>query len=179
MWPCVYVIAHKNECGCQFVHVHVCVCGHVYGCMCVYVFGNGKAMATVVHELLRGRFLWSIGRCRTELGKRKGPLSGTALAHSLPTDRKTSRTALLFLRSFLSTAFLASFLSRGSQRVCVWIFVSATLACAPFALGTGWWFWDWLVIGEWLVAGEWLVIGDWLALRGGGGLGHASWLGSG
>ena len=34
-------------------------------------------------------------------------------------DRKTSRTALLFLRSFLSTAFLALFLSRGSQRVCV------------------------------------------------------------
>ena len=33
-------------------------------------------------------------------------------------DRKTSRTALLFLRSFLSTAFLAPFLSRGSQRVC-------------------------------------------------------------
>ena len=36
-------------------------------------------------------------------------------------DRKTSRTALLFLRSFLSTAFLALFLSRGSQRVCVWV----------------------------------------------------------
>ena len=34
-------------------------------------------------------------------------------------DRKTSRIALLFLRSFLSTAFLALFLSRGSQRVCV------------------------------------------------------------
>ena len=34
-------------------------------------------------------------------------------------DRKTSRTALLFLRSSLSTAFLALFLSRGSQRVCV------------------------------------------------------------
>ena len=46
-------------------------------------------------------------------------LSRTAFAHSLPTDRKTSRTALLFLRSFLSTAFLALFLSRGSQRVCV------------------------------------------------------------
>ena len=42
-------------------------------------------------------------------------MSRTAFAHSLPTDRKTSRTALLFLRSFLSTAFLALFLSRGSQ----------------------------------------------------------------
>ena len=39
------------------------------------------------------------------------------------TDRKTSRTALLFLRSFLSTAFLALFLSRGSQRVCVCVCV--------------------------------------------------------
>ena len=38
---------------------------------------------------------------------------------SSSSNRKTSRTALLFLRSFLSTAFLASFLSRGSQRVCV------------------------------------------------------------
>ena len=38
-------------------------------------------------------------------------------------DRKMSRTALLFLRSFLSTAFLASFLSRGSQRVCVCVCV--------------------------------------------------------
>ena len=31
--------------------------------------------------------------------------------------KKTSRTALLFLRSFLSNAFLALFLSCGSQRV--------------------------------------------------------------
>ena len=45
-------------------------------------------------------------------------------------DRKTSRTALLFLRSFLSTAFLASFLSRGSQRVCVC--VSYFFRCLSF-----------------------------------------------
>ena len=33
------IIAHKNECGCQFVHVHVCVdvC-MVYVCVCVWIF---------------------------------------------------------------------------------------------------------------------------------------------
>ena len=31
------IIAHKNECGCQFVHVHVCVdvCMGVCVCMCL------------------------------------------------------------------------------------------------------------------------------------------------
>ena len=34
------IIAHKNECGCQFVHVHVYVwtCVWVYGCVCVWIF---------------------------------------------------------------------------------------------------------------------------------------------
>ena len=33
------IIAHKNECGCQFAHVHVCVdvC-MVYVCVCVWIF---------------------------------------------------------------------------------------------------------------------------------------------
>ena len=33
------IIAHKNECGCQIVHVHVCVdvC-MVYVCACVWIF---------------------------------------------------------------------------------------------------------------------------------------------
>ena len=44
--------------------------------------------------------------------------------HSSSLDGKTSRTALLFLRSFLSTAFLALFLSRGSQNVCVCVCVT-------------------------------------------------------
>ena len=48
------------------------------------------------------------------------------------TDRKTSRTALLFLRSFLSTAFLASFLSRGSQRVCVCVCVCVAHTTATY-----------------------------------------------
>ena len=42
-------------------------------------------------------------------------------------DRKTSRTALLFLRSFLSTAFLALFLSRGSLSLSVCVCVSWVL----------------------------------------------------
>ena len=34
------IIAHKNECGCQFVHVHMCVwsCVWVYVGVCVYIF---------------------------------------------------------------------------------------------------------------------------------------------
>ena len=52
---------------------------------------------------------------------------------SSPPDRKTSRTALLSLRSFLSTAFLAFFLSRGSQRararVCVCVLVCGYIVC--------------------------------------------------
>ena len=34
------IIAHKNECGCQFVHVHVCVwtCVWVYAWVCVWIF---------------------------------------------------------------------------------------------------------------------------------------------
>ena len=42
-------------------------------------------------------------------------------------DRKTSRTALLCLRSLLSAAFLASFLSRGSQRAGAYCFSKGSL----------------------------------------------------
>ena len=42
----------------------------------------------------------------------------TCTIPSLP-DRKTSRTALQFLRSFLQPLFFALFLSCGSQHVCV------------------------------------------------------------
>ena len=43
-------------------------------------------------------------------------------------NRKKSRTAVLFLRSFLSTAFLASFLSLSSQRVCVCMCVCVSVS---------------------------------------------------
>ena len=47
-------------------------------------------------------------------------------------DRKTSRTALLSLRGFLFTAFLALFLSRGSQRVCMCVCVCVCVCvCIP------------------------------------------------
>ena len=78
--------------------------GPVNVCVCV---------ATVVHRGLRGLFLWPGGRGQVSLLCTARNMSPRRA--SLP-DRKTSRTALLFLRSFLSTAFLALFLSRGSQR---------------------------------------------------------------
>ena len=42
-------------------------------------------------------------------------------------DRKTSGTAMLFWRSFLSTTFLALFLFHGSQHVCVCVCVCGEL----------------------------------------------------
>ena len=52
-------------------------------------------------------------------------------------DRKTSTTALLFLRSFLSAAFLALFLSRGSQCVCVCVCFDKCPVCLLLTAGSG------------------------------------------
>ena len=80
------------------------------------------------HELLQGvlpGLLYSaelttgIGEGTSTCRVAQNPLSRTAFAHSLPIDRKTSRTALLFLKSFLSPLFLLCSCLRFSSCVCV------------------------------------------------------------
>ena len=106
-------------CSC-FVVLNVCVC--VYVCVCVCVAQNRT----------QGR----------DEGKNCDRTQCCTLLH-LSTDRKTSRTALLFLRSFLSPLFLLCSCFCGFHCVCV---------CVPEALSpngtTGAWSNDWYVLRD-------------------------------
>ena len=91
----------------------VCVCGGVVAPSTRYCrqwHGSTRAPPWVVFVVLGGK-----------VHLLHPALNILPSVSSLP-DRKTSRTALLFLRSFISTAFLALFLSRGSQHGCVCVF---------------------------------------------------------
>ena len=99
-------------------------------CVCVCKGGEGSSRAPpragFVVCCSNSRIPMALDRVAASVGVREESVYPvlhcvcTDSCRTLPrflTDRKTSRTALLFLRSFLSTAFLALFLSRGSQRV--------------------------------------------------------------
>ena len=118
--------------------VCVCVCvPHLIPmaifCVCVCVVGwlhltQVDILGSHEHELLQGVFPGLLYSAELNTGVGEGtstccvalnPLSRTAFALSLPTDRKTSRTALLFLRSFLSPLFLLCSCLRFSSCVCL------------------------------------------------------------
>ena len=111
------------RCWCvRIVCVYVCVC--VCVCLCLFfvcVWRGGCTLHTIILGCGNGSARAPHWAVFLVWGRGQVSCFATALNMLPPSasspDRKTSRTAPLFLRSFLSTAFLASFLSSGSQRV--------------------------------------------------------------
>ena len=122
------------------VWVCVCACVRVCVCACARVRGVARARACACVCVCVVELNMGVGEGTSTCCVALNPLSRTAFAHSLPTDRKTSRTALLFLRSFLSPLFLLCSCLRFSSRVyCVCVCVcdmEGHLAVVPVTVTT-------------------------------------------